>query len=157
METSKNGKNFILKREDFRSHPYLDIGGVPTIGFGNTYYPNGQRVSMQDDAITKERAHEIFLAHLEKLEVQLDKLLLMQLAQNEYDAIASFAYNVKFESFKTSTLLKKINSGQPKKDIAAEFLRWVYYTNNGFKLISNGLKNRRQKEYNLFLNGDYDV
>ena len=41
MKTSKKGLELIKKYEGFEAKPYLDIAGVPTIGYGATYYQNG--------------------------------------------------------------------------------------------------------------------
>lgn len=54
MTTSKRGIDFITSFEGFREKPYLDSANIPTIGFGNTYYTDGIKVTMKDKAITRE-------------------------------------------------------------------------------------------------------
>jgi lysozyme len=44
-------------------------------------------------------------------------------------------------------MLRKLNAGAPKQEVAAEFMRWVYA---GGKVIP-GLKIRRELEKQLFL------
>lgn len=46
MKISYRGLDLIKSFEGFRSKPYRDIAGVPTIGYGNTYYENGVKVSL---------------------------------------------------------------------------------------------------------------
>jgi GH24 family phage-related lysozyme (muramidase) len=46
--------------------PYLDSQGIPTIGWGQTYYSNGHRVSMSDRPISREFADEEFRILLER-------------------------------------------------------------------------------------------
>jgi lysozyme len=58
-------------------------------------------------------------------------------------------FNVGTNAFETSTLLKKINSGD-YSGAAAEFARWNKITVNGQKVISDGLAYRRQAERDLF-------
>ena len=48
------GIKLIKESEGFSAAPYLDPLGIPTIGFGTTYYPDGKKVTMEDPAISKE-------------------------------------------------------------------------------------------------------
>ena len=41
--------------------PYLCSAGVPTIGYGATYYEDGTRVTLFDAAITNERAEALLI------------------------------------------------------------------------------------------------
>jgi len=41
--------------------PYLCPAGVPTIGYGATYYEDGTRVALTDDPISKERAEALLV------------------------------------------------------------------------------------------------
>lgn len=159
MTLSEDGIEFIKRLEAFVSTPYLDSAGVPTIGYGSTCYANGVKVCMSDPKITKLEAHNIMRAHINKLEKELFKLISFDtpLCQNQWDAIISFAYNIGINAFKSSTLLKKIISFANPIDVGNEFLRWVYITTqNGIKIKSNGLKNRRAKEYDLYVKGIYE-
>ena len=60
MKLNEEGYKLITKFEGFSSKPYLCSAKIPTIGYGNTYYPDGKRVTLLDDDITKEKAFEIF-------------------------------------------------------------------------------------------------
>ena len=44
--------------------PYLCPAGVPTIGYGATFYENGRRVLMTDPPISKARAEQLLRWHL---------------------------------------------------------------------------------------------
>ena len=46
MNIGDRGLDLIRAFEGFRADPYLDAVGVPTIGYGSTYYPDGQRVRL---------------------------------------------------------------------------------------------------------------
>lgn len=53
----------IIKRwEGFRAKPYLDIVGVPTIGYGSTFYLDGTKVTMKDAPISEETASALTLS-----------------------------------------------------------------------------------------------
>ncbi len=57
--------DLIKEFEGFRSAPYNDGVGVPTIGYGATFYPNGVKVTYSDQPITEARGEEILKYHLE--------------------------------------------------------------------------------------------
>lgn len=146
MKTSNNGIALIKEFEGFRSAPYLDAVGVPTIGYGNTFYDNGQPVLMKDDAITEEQATRLMFLVLAKFETGVNDAVKVPLNQNQFDALASLAYNIGLAAFKSSTLLERLNAGL-YKDAAEQFMRWVYAD----KVVLKGLQTRRQKEKTLFL------
>ena len=53
MQLSKAGVDYIKKFEAYRAKPYQDSKGIWTIGYGNTYWPNGKPVSPSDKPITE--------------------------------------------------------------------------------------------------------
>ena len=59
MHISDNGLDLIKQFEGFRSAPYLDPVGIPTIGYGATYYPGGRRVRMTDTPISEPFASDM--------------------------------------------------------------------------------------------------
>jgi lysozyme len=147
MELSDKGAEDLKGSEGFRSQPYPDGEGVPTIGFGSTFYENGTRVTLKDAPITKERALQIFKVTLKQYTSAVDKNVTVPLTQNEFDALVEFTYNVGVAAFKGSTLLKLLNAGAPKDRVAAQFLRW----NKDEGKVVPGLTNRRKRESNKFL------
>jgi len=44
MKIDTVGLDLIKKFEGFSSKPYLCPAGIPTIGYGNTYYEDGTKV-----------------------------------------------------------------------------------------------------------------
>lgn len=146
MKLDLNGYNLICEFEGIRLKPYLCSARIPTIGFGNTYYPNGKRVTLLDDAITKEYAFEIFKTIADKFAKRVDDMVKTELTQNQFNALVSFAYNVGTGAFATSTLLKKVNSNPNDVTIKNEFLKWV----KANKKVIQGLVNRRNKEVLIY-------
>lgn len=144
---SNEGLQLLKELEGFRSKPYLDGAGVPTIGYGSTYYKNGTRVTMQDVDISQFEATQLLEDLLLHFERTVDCYTRDDIKQHEFDALVCFAYNVGGNAFKKSTLIKKINAKASANVITSEFLKWVNI--NGKP--NQGLKNRRLKEINLYL------
>jgi lysozyme len=116
-----------------------------TIGWGNTYYENGNKIK-QKDVITQQRADELFEYTLNEFEKEVTKLVRVKLTDNQLGALVSFAYNTGMGNFGSSTLLKKVNA----KDFAGasgEFGKWV----KGGGKVLNGLVTRRKREAELFM------
>ena len=146
MKLNENGYNLICEFEGLKLKPYLCSAKIPTIGYGNTYYPNGKRVTLLDDAITKEYAFEIFKTIADKFAKRVDDMVKTELTQNQFNALVSFAYNVGTGAFATSTLLKKVNNNPNDVAIKNEFLKWV----RANKKVIQGLVNRRNKEVLIY-------
>ena len=140
MRTSDAGINFIKTKEGFRSNAYLDGGGVPTIGYGFT---SGVKMG---DTITPEQAEARLKAELIHFENGVERLVKVQLTQNQFDSLVSFCFNVGVGALAQSTLLKKLNAGN-YLGAADEFLKWC--KDNG-KTVA-GLLKRRESERKIFL------
>jgi lysozyme len=132
--------------EGFRGTPYKCPAGIPTIGYGATFYPNGKKVTMSDAAITEEQATELLAHMLVSFEKYVDSYCIDSITQNEFDALVSFAYNLGPANLKASTLLKKVNANPNDESIRLEFMKWV---KAGGKTLK-GLVRRREAEANLY-------
>lgn len=120
---------------------YKDIVGVWTIGYGHT------KTAVEGMRITAAGAEFLLRADLEWVEGVISNNVKVPLKQNEYDALASLIYNIGGPAFKRSTLLRLLNNGADKVDVANEFLRW----NKAGGKVVKGLTNRRERERQLFL------
>lgn len=148
---SENGLALVKKWEGLRLKPYLDGGGVATIGYGTTFYENGTKVTMKDKPITVDIAVSLLRIKLKSFADSILSLCSRELTQNQLDALCCFVYNVGVNGFKTSTMLKLINNPDSTvTEIADQFLRWD--KDNG-KVIE-GLSRRRQSEREFWLNQD---
>ncbi len=156
MKASNDIKLFIKSKEGLRLKPYRCSAGVPTIGYGATFYENGAKVTMKDAPITKERADELFDFHLSFFERDLNKLISKRkLSQNQFDSLLSFAFNVGTdidqdnipEGLGDSTLLKKVLLNPADPSIQNEFLKWDKAA--GLKIP--GLSLRRIQESKIYL------
>lgn len=135
--------------EGFRSQPYLCPAGVPTIGYGSTYYPNGRKVTLQDRPISETEARvllieELFSTYAPGVLRQCPGLLPLALMTDDWrklNAIVDFAYNLGVGRLQTSTLKRKINA-MDWEGAKEQLKLWVY--GGGRKLP--GLVKRREAE-----------
>lgn len=123
--------------EGYKSVAYIPVpGDVPTIGFGTT-----QGVKM-GDSIDPVTALQRKIRDVEVFEGAVKQCVKVPLAQHEYDAYLSLAYNIGSGAFCKSTLVRKLNT-QDYEGACREILRWDRF--RGEPLA--GLTNRRQAEF----------
>ncbi len=146
-DISENGYALIRDFEGFENKAYKDTGGVWTIGYGTIKYPDGRSVK-QGDTCTRAQAEQWLKSDCRWVDACLDKYVKANINQNQFDALASFVYNIGENQFRSSTLLAKLNAGDYRV-AAANFDRWIY--DNG-KIIT-GLVTRRAREKALFMKG----
>ncbi len=147
MKLSMAGINFVKSFEGFSSTPYKDSGGKLSIGYGHLIKP-GENF---DNGITEEQAQDLLIKDIAWAESAVNQCVNIDLTQNEFDALVSFAYNLGGRTLLNSTLLEKLNAGDIA-EAANEFLRWDHVAGN----VVAGLTRRRVAERKLFL-GDSDV
>lgn len=125
--------------------PYLCPAGVPTIGYGATYYEDGRKVSIHDPAITKDYAEALLLWHLENVYLPA----VIRLCPNITDpdklaAIVDFTFNLGGNNLKNSTLRIKVLEDD-WEGVVVQLKRWV----RGGGKVLRGLVLRRQAEADL--------
>lgn len=145
-KTGKAGIDLIKEFEGFRSKPYLDAVGVPTIGYGATHYGNGVKVKMSDKPITEAEASALLQDMLKQYEKPVLDNVTSKINQNQFDALVSFTYNLGGTNFRKSTLLKKVNANPMDLTISNEFLKW----NKAGNKVLAGLTRRRKAEAELY-------
>lgn len=167
QKISDIGISRIQTREELRLKAYRCEAGRLTIGYGHT---EGVR---EGDEITEAQAIEFFKSDVGAIENHLNRLrqsAKITFRQCEFDALISLIFTIGLGSFQTSTLRKKLIAKATPQECAAEFKKWIYVTKikveerDGkkfkfpVKVISNGLKNRRESEYKQYLDigGDYE-
>lgn len=146
MQVSRNGLELIKDGEGLRLDAYLCPAKIPTIGYGNTMWPDGRKVEL-GQRITRLQADQMLQWAVNlKATAVLGFILPTQLNQNQFDALVSFAYNVGVGAFVRSTLAKKAKRNPNDPTIRAEFMRW----NRAGGKVLNGLTLRRKKEADLY-------
>lgn len=122
--------------------PYLCPAGVPTIGFGATYYQDGTRVTLQDPPITRQQAEDLLLWMIRTVYLPaVLKLCPGITCPARLAAIIDFTYNLGSGNLRASTLRKRINADDWVA-VVTELLKW---DKAGGKRLK-GLTRRREAE-----------
>ena len=151
MTPSPNCITFIQKHEGLVLHPYLDSAHVATVGYGTTRYSDGRHVSINDPSITPETAFRYLMNDIDPTGVSVSEMVTgLNLNQNMYDSLVSFAYNEGVGALHGSTLLKLIKANPNDPNITAAFLMWDKLHKDGILIEDAGLKQRRKEEAALY-------
>lgn len=151
MRASPVGVAFIKSWERCRLQAYDDngsaAGGVYTIGWGTTRYPDGTRVQ-QGDVCTQLEADAYFQHDLRRFERGADDLTRDDLAPRQFDAVVALCYQSGEGLFRRSTLRRMINTSPNDPAIRSEWvsLKWCYSGGRPMR----GLWRRRHAEADLY-------
>ena len=154
MTLDNKGVLLIAQFEGLRLKPYLCSAGVPTIGYGSTFYPSGRKVTMSDKPITQETAFWMLKQVANMFAKDVDSLVTSNINQNQFNALVSFAFNLGSdidadnipEGLGDSRLLRRVNANPNDPEIAREFVKW----NKAGGRVLDGLTKRRLKEAELY-------
>lgn len=142
MKLGYRGEDLIMSFEQLRLTAYRNFPNEPwTCGWGHT----GKEVT-ENTTCTPALAKVWFECDVAAAECAVNLMVEAPLAQNEFDALVSFGYNVGVSAETHSTLVALVNSGH-LLSAAEEFLKWDHV--NG--VVVPGLTKRRTAERNLFL------
>lgn len=145
MTTSDAGRAAIAAREGNKLAAYRDSVNILTIGVGHTSVAGPPKV-VEGMKITRAESDEILSRDLKDVEKTVNRLVKVDLTQNEFDALVSLVFNIGGGAFGKSTLLKRLNAGD-YRGAAEAFLSW---DKAGGKTLS-GLTKRRKQERTQFL------
>ena len=124
-----------IPSEGLRLTTYLDPVGIPTIGYGHT----GKDVK-PGMTITRQQAENLLWDDLHHHGEAIKPFVKVPMAQEEWDALNDFAYNVGVGKAKASTLLKRLNAGD-YDGFCSGYTAWVYAKGKKLK----GLVDRRNR------------
>lgn len=126
--------------EGFRAKPYLCPAGIPTIGYGSTYYADGRKVTLNDPPISEPDARALLMTELRHtyLPGVLRNCPVLATDERKLNAIVDFAYNLGVGRLQTSTLRRKINA----QDWAGAKEQLMLWTRGGGKVLPGLLKRR---------------
>ena len=141
MKISEEGKALIKKFEGCKLDSYRCSANVATIGYGHT-----KDVS-DGDTCTQEEADQMLAEDLEEFESYVDKLVTVDLEQNQFDALVAWTFNLGPTNLKSSTLLRVLNEGK-HENVPSEMRRW----NKAGDETLEGLIRRREAEGLLWEN-----
>jgi lysozyme len=133
--------------EGFSSKPYICPAGYPTIGYGTVYKPDGTKVTMRDQPISRELANQWLMRELQHnyMAGVLKASPILIRNQRLLAAITDFAYNLGVGRYRASTLKRRVDSND-LLGVETELKKWI---RGGGKVLP-GLVKRRQAEIDLF-------
>ena len=131
--------------EDFSPYPYKDGDGKYSIGFGHQIL-SGENFNF----ITVDYGEKLLYADILKVKKIINQYVKVPLSTGQYDALVSFIYNIGVNAFIKSKVLIKLNA-RDYLGAAKEFKKWIYITVENKKIVSLGLRRRREIEYKLFM------
>jgi lysozyme len=167
MKTSKFGLEFVARWEGIVLHPYMDVGGLWTIGVGHLIKSTDsfstisnvkikELLKSKDEQhpysellITREEALEILAKDVEEVEKALNIFVTVPLNQNQFDALVSFGFNCGTGVFRTSGACKALMAGDYRA-VPEKLLDWSKVRIGGVLRTNIGLLNRRTAEGQLF-------
>jgi len=121
--------------EGYSPTPYIDMVGVATYCYGDTSRP-------AKAVYTQQECAEKLNSRLGSYLTGVSKCIKVPLGERQWAAVLSWTYNVGVAAACNSTLVRKINAGQPAAAWCPELERWVFA---GGKRVQ-GLANRRAAE-----------
>jgi lysozyme len=153
MSISPAGLRFIGHWEGFRDHLYNDAAGHCTIGYGHLVHRghcNGSEPAHFKKGISDADGLALLRADAAGAAAGVNRLVRVPLNQHQFDALASFTFNLGVGALEESTLLTKLNRHE-YKEVPSELMKWV---KAGGKTLP-GLVSRRRAEGALFSQGSY--
>lgn len=146
MKTGERGLALIKEFEGCKLAAYQCPAGIWTIGIGSTHYGDGTPVTKSRTLPTEKAAIALLAATIGQYEKAVNAVD-AELTQNEFDALICLCYNIGVGNFSSSTLVKMLNAGEDKEEVAKQFVRW----NKAGGKVMAGLTRRREAEAKLFL------
>lgn len=166
MQLSEKGMEFLKGYEnkvmvDGRHVIYDDATGKPvpegqplppgaTIGYGHLIKP-GEDFSK---GLTEKEAMDLFHQDVRAAENAVRNYIDVPISQNKFDALVSLTYNIGAGGLKESTIRQYVNNPNFKSNAyPTPESAWKAWNKTQGK-VSNGLINRRNDEWNLFIAND---
>jgi lysozyme len=141
MDLSTAGLALLKQSEGFRGMVYLDISGIPTIGYGHKLHPP----ESFPHGITEAEATTILLTDVRQAEQVVRRLVRTELTQGQFDALVDFCFNLGQGRLAASKLLADLNAGH--YDSAGEQL--LLWDHAGTREVA-ALRARREAEFHLW-------
>ncbi|WP_312166449.1 glycoside hydrolase family protein [Phenylobacterium sp.] len=143
-QVSRSAIELIKRFEGYRRKSAQLADGRWTIGHGHTLTAReGAEVSEQD-------AEALLLYDLIGISHSINEWVFTPLNQNQFDALAAFAFNIGLENFRRSSVLRRLNEGSLIQAACAMEL-WRKAEFEGEKIVVDALVRRRSAEKTLFL------
>src|ERR1700712_5774562 len=104
-QVSRTAIELIERFEGYRRKAAQLPDGRWTIGYGHTL------TARQGAEVSPDDAEALLLYDLIAVAFSVNEWTLTPLSQNQFDALCSFTFNIGLDSFRQSSVLKRINQG----------------------------------------------
>ena len=143
--------DIIAEFEGFRPVPYLCPAGVPTIGYGSTYYEDGRSVQMSDGAITEPQGRRMLENIVKEDFWDVLKITIPfwdQMNDNQRSALTSFGYNLGAHFFGAPgfSTISACLTDRAWAEVPGAFMLYI----NPGSAFEAGLRRRREAEGKLW-------
>lgn len=140
---NKRSLDLIKTSEGWKACAYNDVAGILTIGYGHKV-KSGERYKI-GTCISETEGADLLKNDVSTASRCIDRIVKVDLNDNQYGALSSWAYNVGCGNVQSSTLVRLLNQGD-KASVCSELKRW----NKAGGKVVQGLVVRRQAECDLF-------
>ncbi|MGZ8406717.1 MAG: glycoside hydrolase family protein [Caulobacteraceae bacterium] len=144
QQVSRAGIELIKRFEGYRARAAQLPGDGWTIGYGHT------KTARAGVEVSEADAEALLIYDLLGVTKTLADVVYTPLTQNQFDALASFVFNIGRESFEASSVLKRLNEGA-KLQAACAMDLWRKAEFEGEVIVIDALVRRRAAEKALFL------
>lgn len=142
MEISKDGIEFLVALEGYKTTMYKDSADLDTIGVGHLIKPG----ELFKQPLSPETINKLLDEDLDSVEAAIDRLITIELTQNQFDALCCLVFNIGIGAFTASTVRKIINKKGSLNEVRGAWLMWK----KSKGAVSKGLLSRRFKEIELW-------
>jgi RHS repeat-associated protein len=147
MSLSSKGLDFIKGYEKLSLKEYKDQAGYETIGYGHKVLPSEDF----SKGVTKDQALTLLKQDVQTAVGQVNSALKVSVKQNQFDALVSLAFNAGGKSVLPSNqMMRAVNAGSVTE---SNFTAYRYIHVDGRAVVSQGLLNRREAEYQMYSGG----
>ena len=157
---STKGITLLKSIEELATTPYDDQTGRDittwvkgaTIGYGHLI-SNAEWIKYKN-GITEAQAQSLFQSDMSPYISTVKTEVSTMITQNEFDAMVLLTFNIGQQAFIDSSVLKLVNNpaaNTPFTNLESAWKAW----NKSQGVVSRGLTNRRQAEWNIFDKGIY--
>lgn len=136
--------------------PKMCPAGIWTVGYGRALTDhNGNFLKGESGrkaaynlygSLSVSEAEDMLKEDLDTFSKGVDKLVKVDINDNQFSALVSLAYNIGLGNLRNSTVIKRLNAGDTQG--AAEAILWW---NKASGKVLRGLQARREAEKELFL------
>ena len=149
---TQEGLGLIKRFEGFSPTIYTCPAGYLTIGYGHVV--RGDERERFTEGIDEQEAENLLQRDVRWAERGVLRLIEVPLTDGQFDALASFTFNLGTGALQRSTLRRKVNR-EEHAQVPQELMRWVWAGGNRLK----GLEIRRRAEAERYASrsGEYSV